>query len=335
MALVADQLYASDRARLLVWTNLSRAPTFTPADLVIGQSTLETMERDGTFAGQSLAQMSAAGEWLFVDVAANIFVFRTPIWSGGKNYAPVKILNGDDGSVRWDDDNSPVVFHCNGLVYDPSKNALWLSDYPRNRLLRIRDPIGAAPRVDLVIGQTNKSGSAQNHGLGLYVTDARGLAAPWSLALDRFGNLYAVDSGFEGRTNNSGNLRVLRFAAAAVEPVPGNLFPDPAASGVFCKPQLTTNRDWNESNRPHTPTWVAFDSQNRMVLLCDSYGNPQGQRVFLYETPHLGPAPQPSHVLTTSFGQAAVAWFDAQDNLVIQDHTWNRFLFYTASSNAP
>jgi hypothetical protein len=39
----------------------------------------------------------------------------------------------------------------------------------------------------------------------LYVTDPRGLAAPWSLALNRFGNFYAVDSGFEGRVDNSGN----------------------------------------------------------------------------------------------------------------------------------
>jgi hypothetical protein len=80
---------------------------------------------------------------------------------------------------------------------------------------------------------------------------------------------------------------------------------------------------------------MAFDSQNRMLLLCDSYGNPQGQRAFVYGTPHLGLAPQPSHVLTTLFGQAAVACFDPQDNLVIQDHTWNRFLFYTGSSNVP
>src|SRR5262249_50308196 len=159
----------------------------------------------------------------------------------------------------------------------------------------------------------------QNHGLGLNVTDARGLAAPWSLALDRFGNLYAVDSGFEGRADNSGNLRVLRFDAAAVEPVPGNIFPNPPASGVFCKPSLTTSRGWTESNRRNFPTYVVFDSQNRMVLLCDSYGNPQGQRTFVYPTPHLGLEPQPSHVLTTSFGQAAIAWFDAQDNLVIQD----------------
>src|SRR6185436_12811778 len=136
------------------------------------------------------------------------------------------------------------------------------------------------PRADLVIGQTNKTASAQNHGLGLFVTDATGLAAPWSLALDRFGNLYAVDSGFEGRRDNSGNLRVLRFDAASLAPVPGHLFPNPSASGVFGKPDFISNRDWSESNRPRVPTFLAFDSQNHLVLLCDSYGNPQGQRAL-------------------------------------------------------
>jgi sugar lactone lactonase YvrE len=335
MALAGDQLYGSDRARLLVWTNVSRAANFAAADFVIGQSTLDVMENDGTFGGESLGQMSAAGNWLFVNAGARIFIFRTPIQSGGRNYPAFKVLNGGAGSVRWVDDSSPVTFHPNGLVYDAVKNVLWISDYPRNRLLRVRDPVGLAPKVELVLGQTNKVGSTQNHGLGLNVTDARGVAAPWTLALDGFGNLYAVDSGFEGRLDNSGNLRVLRFDAAALEPVPGNIFPNPAASGVFCKPDFTSNRDWSESNRPRIPTWVTFDSQNRMVLLCDSYGNPPGQRAFVYPTPHLGVAPQPSHVVPTLFGQAAVAWFDSQDNLVIQDHTWNRYLFYSASSNAP
>jgi sugar lactone lactonase YvrE len=335
MAYAAGQLYGSDGRRLLVWTNVHNAPTFASADLVIGQVSLDAVESGGTFGGEVVGQMNAAGSWLFVNSSDHIFIFRTPVTSGGRNVAPFKILDGHAGSVSWDDDNSPVSFGVNGLAYDPSNNALWVSDYPHNRILRIRDPIGTTPRVDLVIGQISKTDVEQNHGLGLYATDATGLAAPWSLALDRFGNLYAVDSGFEGRIDNSGNLRVLRFDAASLTPVPGNIFPNPAASGVFGKPDMTSNRNWNESNRPNTPTFVAFDSQNRMVMLCDSYGNQQGQRVFWYPTPHAGLAPQPTHVINTSFGQAANAAFDESDNLIVQDHTWNRYHFYTWSSNAP
>jgi hypothetical protein len=140
-----------------------------------------------------------------------------------------------------------------------------------------------------------------------------------------------VDSAFE----EAGNLRVLRFDAADVVPVPGNLFPNPAASGVFCKTNFTDNRDWSEANRPHTPTYVAFDSLNHMVMLCDSYGNPQGQHVFWYPTPDVGLAPQPTQIITTFTGQAATAAFDERDQLIIQDHTWNRYLFYAWSNAAP
>ncbi|MBZ5580977.1 MAG: hypothetical protein LAQ30_02025, partial [Acidobacteriia bacterium] len=82
-------------------------------------------------------------------------------------------------------------------------------------------------------------------------------------------------------------------------------------------------------------TYVAFDSANHMVMLCDSYGNPQGQLVFWYPTPDVGLAPQPTQIITTMIGQPATAAFDEHDQLIIQDHTWNRYLFYAWSNTAP
>ena len=334
MAYAGGQLYGADGPRLLVWNNSARAGNFQAADYVVGQSSLDAKDTGGTFSGVAVNQMSVGSNWLFAISGYRIFAFQTPITNGGLNYAPYKILDGGNGSVKWADDLSGVSFSPNGLAYDSVSNALWIADYANNRLLRVADPLGT-PRVNLVIGQTNKTATAQNHQLGLYVTDARGLAAPWSLALDRYGNLYVVDSGFEGRVDNSGNLRVLRFDASSLVPVPGNLFPNPAATGVFCKTNFTDNRNWSDSNRPHTPTYVAFDSSNHMVMLCDSYGNPQGQLVFWYPTPHIGQAPQPTQIITTTIGQAAIAAFDEHDQLIIQDHTWNRHLFYAWSNAAP
>ena len=334
MTYADGQLYGASNARLLVWTNAAQAGTFQAADFVIGQSTPDAITSGGTFHGESVNQMSAGRNWLFAICGSSIFVFQTPFTHGGLNYAPNNILDGGAGNVKWDDDSTSVYFAPSGLAYDAISDALWVSDHQCNRLLRIRDP-ATAPRVDLVIGQANKTDCEQNHGLGLYTTDERGLAGPWSVALDRHGNLYAVDSGFEGRVDNSGNLRVLRFDAADVVPVPGNIFPNPAASGVFCKANFTDNRDVSESNRPHTATYVAFDSANHMVMLCDSYGNPQGQLVFWYPTPDVGLAPQPTQIITTMIGQPAIAAFDERDQLIIQDHTWNRYLFYAWSNAAP
>jgi DNA-binding beta-propeller fold protein YncE len=335
MTLADGQLFVSNGQRLLVWKDAFAVSTFQSADFAVGQDSLDAVQPGGTFGGAGLGQLCAAGGWLFVVADARIFVFPTPLPRGGRDCVPYKILEGNGSNVKWADDDTGVSFRPSGLAYDPGQQALWVADNPRNRILRIADPLNPTSRVDLVVGQTNKTASSQNHGLGLYVPDASGLAAPWSLALDRLGNLYAVDAGFEGREDNSGNLRVLRFDSASLVPVPGHLFPNPAASGVFCKPDFTSNRTWWDANRPRTPTFVAFDSQNQMVMLCDSYGNPQGQRAFWFPTPHLGLAPQPSHVITTAFGQAAVAAFDKDDHLIIQDHTWGRIHFYAFASNAP
>ncbi len=335
MAREGAQLYVANRNRVLVWNDDANAATFASADFSIGQETLDANEPGGTFEGRTIGHMHASGGRLFVGGGTKIYIFATPITSGGRNIAPLKILTTGTTNLTWVDDNTSVSFDCNGLVYDPARNALWISDYPRNRILRVANPLSATPKVDLVIGQTTKTGSAQNHGLGLYTTDARGVAAPWTLALDNFGNLYAVDSGFEGRDDNAGNLRVLRFDAASLTPTAGNIFPNPAASGVFCKPTLTTSRNYFNPDRPNTPTHVAFNSQNQMLLLCDSYWNRQGERAWFYPTPHIGTAPQPTHLLPTVVGQMAFACFDPADRLIIQDHTWNRVIFYDPSATAP
>jgi sugar lactone lactonase YvrE len=335
LAREGSQLYLHDGNRVLVWNDAVGAPTFTPADFVIGQDSVDANVIGGTFEAHSIGNMHAAGGRLFVAGGDRLYLFTTPITSGGRSYPPLKTISSNTSDLTWNDDGTPVPFYCNGLVYDPTNNVLWISDYPRNRILRVANPLSATPKVNLVIGQTTKGGSAQNHGLGILTTDASGVASPWTLTLDNFGNLYAVDSGFEGRIDNSGNRRVLRFDAAALVPVPGNIFSNPVASGVFCKPTLTTNRNYTDTHRPNTPTHLAFDSQNHMVLLCDSYGNEQGERAYFYPTPHVGAAPQPSQVLTTSFGQPAFAYFDSGDRLVLQDHTWNRVLFYAPGATAP
>ena len=331
MAYASGQLYTLDGPfRMLAWTNFQRTATFQSADFVVGQGSFAENDYGGTFSGYSMGPMSAGNGWLFVASDSRIFVFRTPLTQGGQNLPPVKLLDRNS-SFAWDDNGTPVDFRLTGLCYDSSKNALWISDADHNRVLRVRDPAGTAPRVDLVIGQTSKTASAPNHGRGLASPDGYGFGLPWTLALDKFGNLYVVDAKFEG----GGNQRAVRYDAASVAPVPGNLFPNPCATGVFCKPDLSTDSSWDTQGGPNNPTFVAFDSQNHMILLAESYANAQFHRAYYYPTPHLGLVPQPTHRITNAFGQAALAIFDERDNLIIQDHTWNRILFFSPSSNAP
>jgi hypothetical protein len=66
-----------------------------------------------------------------------------------------------------------------------------------------------------------------------------------------------------------------------------------------------------------------------MIMLVDSYGNDQYQRIFLYPASHTSEqTPQPNSIISYPMGQGASAYFNPDDNhLIIQDLTWNRISF--------
>ncbi len=319
----AEQLIVSDRQRLLVWNNPLNVSTFANADYVVGQDAPDqnTNNNGGIFSGIDLGPQTVGAGFLWVSAYDRIFAFALPITGGGKNYQPVKVLNTGaypTGNVFWSDENVKVAFRASGIAFDPTKNALWVSDSQYNRVFRINDPMGAA-KVDMVIGQPDKNSTQPN--AGMPGPNAKGFGVPWALQFDRFGNLYVVDSKWEG----GGNNRVMRFSAASLQSA--SMFPFPDAAGVYAKQSLTSTSNWG-TGTPQTPSNVSFDSQNRMIMSVDSYGNKQNEKVFVYDPGHeTQTAPQPSQVIPLAFGQAAVSAFYPNDNtLWIQDHTWNRIL---------
>ncbi len=347
MARWKNQLFVHDRYRILVWTNYPMAVNFQSADVVIGQSAMEQSEPGGTFEGRFPNFLHASSNILFVTADGKLFMFHLPITRGGRDCAPFKTIDGNQANqLKWADDNSdcaPVPFES--VCYDPVSNVLWVTqnhvrdDYPGSRVLRIRNPLATNPLVDLVLGQTNKTGNLRNKGkyfepYGPFTVDATDMASPSQVFLDNYRNLYIVDSGYEGRVDNAGNRRVVRFDEAHTYPVDGNIFPNTAADAVFCKPTLTTTRDYNDANRPGTPITLTFNSANAMVLTDDTYNTPQGMHLFVYPTPQTGANPQPTHIINTYLGQPAFCFFDGS-SFVLQDHTWNRIIFHVPRATAP
>lgn len=348
MARWGTQLYVRDRLRVLVWTNFQSAVTFQSADFVIGQSALDKNEPGGTFEGRQPTSIHCASNFLFVCTDWKLFIFQTPITNTSRTYAPLKTIDAGSASspLRWSDNNAvcyPVQF--SGVAYDPASNVLWVAHnhsagHPGARVLRIRNPFAANPIVDMVLGQTNKTGGLKNKGkyiepFGPFTVDGTDMANPSLVFLDNYRNLYVVDSGYEGRVDNGGNLRVVRFDAAKADSSPG-LFPNYSADAVFCKTNLTTTRTYTEPNRINTPITVSFGPSNDMVMTGDTYdgGTVQGMRIFYYPTPHIGAAPQPTHIIPTYVGQPAFTFFDGS-MIVLQDHTWNRIIFHVPRATAP
>lgn len=330
-----SQLYVSDSQRLLVWNNINSPASYGEADYVVGQDTkTENGDCGGIFDAirinhQTVGTDKISGKsYLWVSASNRIFAFELPIRGGGKDYRPKTILYpGTDskGNVYWaDDHSSKVFFNVNGLYYNEEQNALWISDVENNRAMRIINPLKNEAYVDLVIGQKNKQNTCQNACADK--PNAKGFAHPWTINFDKKGNLYVVDSKYEGGDNN----RVLRFSSEVTVPIQGRIFPFPDANGVYAKPNFHTGSNDNIPDYlPKNPVSVSFDSENRMLLMVDSYGNTQYHRAFLYGKNHdIQARPKPEGIIPIPFGQPAFAFFYPDNqHLMIQDHTWSRILF--------
>ncbi|MCX7002637.1 MAG: hypothetical protein NTV22_05110 [bacterium] len=348
MARWNDQLFVRDRNRVLIWTNYHTAVTFQSADLVLGQNSVNDNNSGGTFEGRPVGVISCSSNLLFACADWKIFIFALPITTSSFTYPATKVISGGNvNQMKWADDNTDVLtVHFNGACYDPVSNVLWVAQNhtgdsnPGARVLRIRNVFAANPVIDLVLGQTNKTGGLKNKGAyiapsGPFTVNGTDMANPSQVFLDNDRNLYVVDSGYEGRVDNAGNRRVVRFDVAKTNPT-NTLFPNYSADGVFCKPNLTTDRNYADANRPGTPITVSFGPSNEMVLTDDTYdgSTAQGMRVFYYPTPHIGAAPQPTHIINTYVGQPAYTFFSG-DMIVLQDHTWNRIIFHVPRPTAP
>jgi hypothetical protein len=185
------------------------------------------------------------------------------------------------------------------------------------------------------------------------------------IRLDRQGNLFVVDASHEGW--QCSNNRVLQWDKAPLMPDPNRDFfcgatdagcttpraprrvyvaGNPNATGAmmdFSKPVMQ-RKGWmrwdlisNGDDAPNIPFNIAFDANNRMLMVCDGYGNPNDKRVFYYANPlpacsAAGGCYVPhTKVFPVMSSQPADVSFDASNNSTIMDHTWNRVLFFGSS----
>ena len=79
-------------------------------------------------------------------------------------------------------------------------------------------------------------------------------------------------------------------------------------------------------DHPFSPVSVAFSMSNEMVIGNDGYYRDNKLRpvrqLYLYKKPL--EKPTPDAVIELPLGAAAEMQFDADDNLIVMDHTWNK-----------
>lgn len=326
MTAIGRQLFVGDSWRILVFDRRFGG-AFPSAEHVIGCTQFGFCPNSfyGLRDGVRHLSRDASGR-LWVAAGRWIQVFQTPIVANDPTPLVTLKMSGCDASdvgpcldVHWGDDASPVNTFTSSVVYDAASDALWVADNSR-RVLHIAQPL-TLPVVDLVIGQPDKGTTACNSGVD--PATASSVCDPSYVALDNFRNLYVVDSNYEG----GGNRRLLEFDAASVLPVPGNLFPLPAAARVYGSGgfdfSFSAIPACDPVNEACTPIAVSFDAQNRLILSVDSYENAQYHRLFIYDDPLASQTPD--SVVNFPLGQAAPTLVDGRD-LLVQDHTWNRVM---------
>lgn len=315
-----NQLIVRDHQRYMVWNDYLQKPEGAPADLFVGQPNGRSLPLRNAIQGRSShaidhrQRLWAAGEH------GRLMAYQLPMRPGSRPLA-------EHLPLFWaDEPNQEVPYECQGaLAFEPRTRALWLFDNRAHRLLRVKLPNGQKMRllVDAVLGQDNKAGKEINRGMA--APDAASFGEVNAIRFNHHGDLFVVDNTYELHPNG----RVLAFLRDDLADI-RTLFPRTAAKKVFVAErtdQPVGRRTFPPGEGPRSPVSVAFNRRDEMVLGNDGYyaGEPGKRNVnqlFLYRRPL--ERPLPDAVIELPLGAPGEMAFDQDDNLVVQDHTYNK-----------
>lgn len=316
-----DQLFVRDIRRYMVWNNYLAKTNGSPADLFVGQTSGTNSTLGNHLLGRATHTIDDQNRLWTTGEHGKVLLYQLPFVAGSM---PLRELV----PLYWADDPlSEVEYRCEQpLVFDPVNRKLWVYDTPRHRLLRVTNPNDWSGKlfVDAVIGQSNKTDGGLNRGQLAPSDDSFGDVN--DLKFDRLGNLVVVDNTYECHPNG----RVIAFLAADLAAI-NTMFPKIHAKAVWCVESFTQTRfcrihDPVYGDTPFSPVSVAFNSRNEMVIGNDGYHRDPQKRLirqlYLYRTPYSRSLPDA--VIELPMGTPAELVFDADDNLIVQDHTWNR-----------
>lgn len=329
---VADHVVSTKQlivaaGRLMFWNN--------PSSITLGQAPTGCVgSSDCLKTTDTYSELKVdATDRVWVATGNQVQVFQAPLTTAS---TPLQTLTGAQllGTGTMVDLTTDAL----GIAVSPDGQCLWVSQASLNRVVRVRNPLGASPIVDVVLGQTSIDGNQANQGAGPTLST---LAVPGAIALDRFGNLFVSDHMLE----IAGNQRLLMFSASTFPANRSNVIYAPAATKEF----PTSNPSLPYTMATFEP---AFDASNRMVVGLNPYSigydgwypNNLIQRYpIIFDNPlTVNPSnpSDPAYAVPTGrledfYGWAVAATFDSSNNLYMFDANRGRVNVYYAPFGVP
>ncbi len=303
--------------KLMVWNDYQTKSISAPADLTYTATEITNVIHSSA--------VDDKGRWWGLNNDLMPIIYQLPI----TNNNPTALLKatGSTNPFYWADDGTQITnLHLTGFAFDKINNVLYVIDHG-SRIFRIKnyDQYTSKLYVDMVLGPTDKNNVSCNQGLASL--NAGTLCQVREVKFDNFGNLYVVDDDYECH----GNRRITVFLAGDLKNANG-MFPGLQAKLVFNEPDFTStaNCAYWVHDAPGTPVSIAFDSQNHMVVGNDGYydqaydSERELKQLWYYSNPLRKQTPDAS--ISLYMGTPGDMVFDSNDNLLIQDSTWNRIL---------
>jgi|GEM_PF-3828512 len=321
VAVAAGQLFVTDLRRILYWNNPTSVVSGHQADGVLVKRNFSDqrglMDGNGEYTGAFFGQIKADQDnRIWVRTQIDVRVYQAPVSIGDQ---PIKIISYPFNVLGGGQINSLFDVDSTGIVPTAHGEYLYFSESARNRVLRIKDPLGSNPVVDMVIGQQKLGDTDCNQGQTFTagIDPSKNLLCnPGDLSIDRKSNLYVSDHSLETR----GNWRLLMYSQASL--------PTTNTGVVF---NLSATKSFPSANPPSHATWEpAFDSTNRMVVGVNPYSSaePTTSRFVQYYDDPTNSSTVPTGYLKDFYSLPMGVTFDNQDNLYVADGQRSRVLIY-------
>ena len=339
IAMAGNQLLISDRYFVYFWNDYHSitqgAALAPPADGMWGPSDPNYLLGGGN---SYIVRTDTSGRIWINDVSGTLRTFQSPLTAAS---TPTRTLAVN----RYKDATGAIVALPNGVTVGINDflplgagDRVWIVDENHSRVMRLvnvdgAEAFGQAPYVDVVLGQTDWSGTQCNQGAGANGFTRATFCREGQLSVDPEGDLFLQDNASGGM--DGGLTRILRWNLGTIPENPSQTLFDVLPDSVYGNGAATNftpkGSPCDATETACEPRGAAFGGDRIMAIGgANPYIGPRFPLVYLNK--------ESNHQVQLALGDLmsfpAASYIDPDGNLYVGDRDWQRVLLYKAPFSA-